>query len=379
MKTVLACLCALVLLLAGAGSAHAQKSGSGAQPAPDVPAKSWAIADLKSGKYLGGGDADQRRPIASTTKIMAAIVAIENSKPGEQAVVSSNAARYATPIYSNVGLYAGDRLSVNELLEAALISSGDDAAYALAEHVGGGSVDRFVAMMNQKAKSLGLKDTHYSNPIGLDSKGNYSSAHDLAVMTRVAFKYPEFRQIVSSSQATITTQDRRIPLVNTNLLLSDYPPATGVKTGTTPGSGPCLVASAASGDESYVAVILDDADRFSSSEKLLNYAFDHYDRKKLVVKGDRYAQADVPYRDRTIGLVASKSIEDLVEPGSRVKRKVELIKNMPGSASPGTKLGTVILSVDGERVGKSPLVVQRGYKRAPVWQRVWYTVEDLFQ
>ena len=153
-------------------------------------------------------------------------------------------------------------MSVGDLLTAALVPSGTDAVYALAEHLGDGSVDEFVAKMNDKAKELGLENTHFANPAGIDAPGNYSSAADLAKITREAMKYPEFREIVNMPEATISTQDREIDVVTTNLLVLpnsgyDYGPATGAKTGTSDQAGFCVVATAQSGDESYIAVVLD--------------------------------------------------------------------------------------------------------------------------
>ena len=143
---------------AAAGEASAQQRGAREVDEPGVSSRAWALTDLRSGEYLAGEHASRELPIASTTKIMAALVVLENADPGEEVTVSREAAAYATPAYSNVGLLQGDTLSVRELLMAALISSGDDAAYALAEHVGGGEagVDHFVRLMNEKARALGL-------------------------------------------------------------------------------------------------------------------------------------------------------------------------------------------------------------------------------
>jgi D-alanyl-D-alanine carboxypeptidase (penicillin-binding protein 5/6) len=137
----------------------------------------------------------------------------------DQVTVSEDAASYAGSVYSNVGLYPYDRVSVRDLLTAALVPSGTDADYALAEYLGDGSADEFVGKMNDKAKELGLKNTHYENPAGIDARGNYSSAADLAKISRAAMKYPEFRKIVALPEATISTQDREIVVVNTNLLV----------------------------------------------------------------------------------------------------------------------------------------------------------------
>jgi serine-type D-Ala-D-Ala carboxypeptidase (penicillin-binding protein 5/6) len=375
---------ALVLgVQAGTDVASAQQAREVAEPR--VAARAWALTDLRSGEYLAGEDASKKLPIASTTKIMEAIVVLKRANLDEEVTVSEDAAAYATPAYSNVGLLPGDTLSVRELLMATLISSGDDAAYALAEHVGGGGgqagVDRFVEEMNGEAQELGLKNTHFENPVGFDARGHYSSAHDLAKMARLAMQNPEFRKIVSTEYATIYTPYREIPLANTNELLFSYGPATGVKTGTTPAAGETLVSSASIGDESYVCVVLDSReDRFATSVRALQYGFTAYDRADLVVRGKRYASVDVPYRrEKTVELLAEDDVEGLVEASPDVERDVDLVKNLPDSARAGTKLGEVVVRVDGEKVGETPLVAAKGYEKASWGQRVWYTVEGIFE
>jgi len=384
---------ALALVFAvqcGTGVARAQEeSTAGAArhdaaeeiPQPEVAARAWALVDAPSGEYLAGEDASMRLPTASTTKIMVALVAFEEANLDEEVTVSEEAAAFANPIYSNVGLVAGDVLSVRELLMAALISSGDDATYALAEHLGDGSVEGFVEEMNREAEALGLRDTRFENPVGFDARTHYSSARDLAQMARLAMRYPEFREMVGTTYASISTRYREIPLTNTNEMLFVYPPATGVKTGTTPAAGPSLVASAAAGDESYVSVVLDAReDRFAASVRTLEHGFTAYDRADLVVEGKRYAQTDVPYRrGEKVGLVAKAGVEGLVDASSNVEREVRLIEEPPASARPGTKLGEVVVKVDGERVGESPLVASRGYDEASLKERVWYTVGGLFE
>ena len=372
---------ALVLgVQVGTGAVFAQ--GARAVAEPDVAARAWALTDLRSGEDLAGENSTRKLPIASTTKVMSALVVLKRGDLDEEVTVSEDAAAYATPAYSNVGLLPGDTLSVRELLMASLISSGDDAAYALAEHVGGsGGVDRFVAEMNEEAKTLGLEDTHFENPVGFDARGHYSSAHDLAVMADQAMQNPEFRNIVSTEYATIYTPYREIPLANTNELLFSYAPATGIKTGTTPAAGETLVSSASIGDESYVCVVLDATeDRFAASVRVLQYAFKAYDRTDLVVGGKRYASVDVPYRrEKTVDLVARGNVEGLVDASPDVERDVDLVQNLPDSATAGTRLGEVVVRVDGKKVGETPLVASKGYEKASWGQRVWYTVEGIFE
>ena len=370
--------------LAVTGQASARETEARKVSESGVVARAWALMDLRSGEYLAGDDVSEELPIASTTKIMAALVVLDGADLDEEVTVSEDAAAYATPAYSNVGLLPGDTLSVRELLMAALISSGDDAAYALAEHVGGGGeagVNSFVAQMNERARALGLEHTHFENPVGFDEKGHYSSAQDLTTMAQAAMRNPEFREMVSTQYATIYTPDREIPLTNTNLLLSTYGPATGIKTGTTLGAGESLVSSAARGDESYVCVILDSQEeRFAASVRALRSGFATYDRTDLVVEGKRYATMGVPYRrDESVDLVAKGNVAGLVDASPDVERDVELAADLPDSAAAGTRLGRVVVEVDGDRVGQTPLVAKKGYERASLGERVWYTVGGIFE
>src|SRR5919206_3653349 len=253
---------AMVLGPFGWGRAAAQETTaaerSSAEP-PKLDAAAWALVDANTGIYLAGKNPDERLPVASTTNVMTALVTMDGADLNEEVAITPQAERFVGSVYSNAGLIQGERLSVGELLEAALIPSATEADYTLAQHLGGGSVEAFVEQMNHKADSMGLKNTHFENPAGLDQRGHYSSAKDLATIARAAMKYPVFDDIVNTEQTTITTQNRAIALTNTNNLLYIYPPADGVKTGTSPAAGPCLVSSAKEGDESYIAVLLDAA------------------------------------------------------------------------------------------------------------------------
>jgi D-alanyl-D-alanine carboxypeptidase (penicillin-binding protein 5/6) len=380
----------ILLLLSPVSSpdrAAAQETKPEAPPgAPKLNAGSWTLIDADTGHYLAGKNPDERVSIASTTKIMVALVALdEDVDLDEQVTVSEKAASYAGSVYSNIGLYPYDRVSVRDLLTAALVPSGTDADYALAEHLGDGSVDEFVAKMNDKAKELGLENTHFANPAGIDAPGNYSSAADLAKMTREAMKYPEFREIVNMPEATISTQDREIDVVTTNLLVLpnsgyDYGPATGAKTGTSAQAGFCVVATAQSGDESYIAVVLDAAgnlQRFEAARTALEYGFGEYEREPLVERQEPYAELELPYRrGETVKLVAAKDVIALAGPGLEVVRS-KTTQEAPPSAKAGRKVGTVEVSVDGRSVGSSPLVVQKGYEEASIWQKVTYLAGGL--
>lgn len=371
----------IVLCAFSTGTPARAQDGEFVRP-PEVDAEAWTVADVDSGRVLAGEEPDRRLPLASTTKVMVALVALDEGVDlDEEVTVSENAASYAGFEYSNIGLFRGDEVSVEELLLAALVPSATDAVYALAEHLGDGSVETFVGKMNDKADEMGLENTHFDNPAGLDSKEHYSSARDLTEITAAAMKYPEFRKMVSTVDASITTQDRKIEFSNTNFLLNTYPAATGVKTGTTPQGGASLVSSAESGEESYIAVVLDAAnedERFSGSRRILEYAFENYQREVLVPTDKTYDEINVPFRrEESIKLSSGEAVEALVGPGAGVERRVTTNK-APESAQAGDKIGEVEVLVDGRSVGSTPLVAEKGYEEASFFQKSWYRVRGLF-
>ena len=343
---------------------------------PQLRTAAWALVDADTGLYLAGNNPDERLPMASTTKIMLALLILEDGVSLEEEVaISDEAERFVGSVYSNVGLIEGERLSVRELLKAALIPSATEAVYTLADHLGGGSVDVFVEDMNQKADSVGLKNTHFENPAGIDEDGHYSSARDLATMARAAMEYPTFADIVDTERATITTQNREIEFFNTNNLLYAYEQANGVKTGTSLRAGPCLVASATEGDESYIVVVLDAAGeeyRFEAARAALEYGFDNYEREALARKGEVYEELALPFRrEESVGLVAARAVPGPAGPGLEIERRVTA-REAPPAAKAGQELGTVEVMVGGESVGSSPLVTKRGYEEASLWQKVRY-------
>jgi D-alanyl-D-alanine carboxypeptidase (penicillin-binding protein 5/6) len=331
---------------------------------------------------LAGKNPDERRYVASITKIMVALVALDEGVAlDEEITVSENAASYAGFTYSNIGLYPYDEISVREALIASLVPSGTDAVYALSEHLGGGSAGNYVERMNEKARKMGLDNTHFANPAGMDDPENFSTARDIAEITDAALEYEFFREAVAMKEATITTQDREIEVFSTNELLNLYPEATGVKTGTTPRAGASLVASASAEGESYVAVLLDARDeiyRFTAAENLLEYGFDTYQEEVLVPQNEVYEEISVPFRrGESRELRAAEEVTGLVREDSVVKRKVTMDK-VPDSAAAGDELGEVEVVVDGRSVGGTPLVLENGYEEASFFRRTWYRISSLW-
>jgi D-alanyl-D-alanine carboxypeptidase (penicillin-binding protein 5/6) len=367
---------------AGSSGAPPEGAAAGDDPGtqvPEVAVQSWALMDAETGLYLNGEDPDEQLPIGSVTKIMTALVVLEEEPDlDEEVTISDEAESYVGTVYSNVGLISGERVTVRDLLVAALIPSGTDAAYALAEHVGGGSVGNFVEMMNDRASSLGLENTNFETPAGLDTNENYSSSRDLAVLTREALEYPLFAETVDTADTTISTQNREIEIATTNQLLGRYPPVTVVKNGTTPQAGANIVASAEANDESLIAVVIgaeDSDERFRAAETILEYGFSNYDREALVGREEVYDEAPLPYRpEEFVALAATRDVNGLVDSNSDVERRITVQEELPPSASAGEELGEVEVLVDGQRVGESPLVAQEGYEEASLWRKASYTV-----
>jgi D-alanyl-D-alanine carboxypeptidase (penicillin-binding protein 5/6) len=362
------------------GDTGGQTDAAGvALDAPKLKTKSWALTDADTGLYLAGKNPDERLPIASTTKVMVALVVLEEGVDlDEEVTVSKEAERFVGFTYSNVGLIAGERLSVRDLLVATLVPSGTEAVYALAEHLGDGSVERFVEKMNAKASQMGLKNTHFEDPAGLDVRGHYSSARDLATITRAAMEYPLFAETVDMKEATIKTQNRHIEVFNTNTLLYTYPEASGVKTGTSPEAGPSLVASAEEGEESYIAVVLDAKEeeyRFEAAQVALGYGFESYERRALVREGEVYEETALPYRrGESVRLAAEEEVAGPTGPGLKVERRMTE-EELPPAAQAGQELGTVEVFVEGQSIGSSSLVTEKGYEVASLWDKARYALE----
>ncbi|HZY64585.1 MAG TPA: D-alanyl-D-alanine carboxypeptidase family protein [Rubrobacteraceae bacterium] len=389
-KVVLA-FAVLAFLIFSPTASGAQETTTGGetmpqQQAPDPPeidAEAWSLMDAASGTYLGGENPDERLSLASTTKIMAALVVLEEGVDLQREIaVPPEAEEFVGVTYSNVGLIAGERLTVRDLLIAALVPSGTDAVYTLAYALGDGSVDNFVEKMNEQASSMDLENTNFDSPAGLDSPDNYSSARDLARIAQAAMEYPVFAEIVSMTEPTINTQNREIQIVTTNSLLYYYPQATGIKTGTSPEAGPSLVASAEDGGESYIAVILgasEDQYRFMAAETLLAYGFEDFERRPLVEQNEQLEELQVPFRpEESVALVASEEVVGPAGPGLDVEQRVNT-REPPPSAEAGQELGTVEVLVDGQKIGQSPLEAESGYEEASFWTKTWYRIRSLFE
>jgi D-alanyl-D-alanine carboxypeptidase (penicillin-binding protein 5/6) len=249
-------------------------------PAPDlldVSAAAAILMDAETGEVLFERNPDERRPPASITKILTALVVLERGNLSDTVVVSPAAARVGG---YRLGLRQGQRVPLEDLLAAILIRSANDAAMAAAEHVGQGLLG-FITLMNAKAEALGMDQSHFVNPHGLDEPDHFTTARDLALLTRAALENPEFARLVRTREATVRIwQTGRRSLVqrarviqNHNKLLGRLEGADGVKTGYTDAAGRCLVASASRGGQRMIAVLLNDPQRWTDAATLLEFGF----------------------------------------------------------------------------------------------------------
>jgi D-alanyl-D-alanine carboxypeptidase (penicillin-binding protein 5/6) len=359
---------ALVLVAALVAAVAAPAAGP-----PPVRAKAVLVADGRTGEVLYEQNADRSMAMASLTKLMTAIVTLEHARPGEVVTVAPQA---VSPGGSSVQLTVGEQLRVRELLAAALIQSANDSAFALAAHVGDGSVKRFVAMMNAKAAELGLVGTHYRRPDGLDRPGHVSTARETFELARLAMSRPLIRKLVRKRTAEIAPGRQ---LKNWNDLLWTFPGLIGVKTGHTDDAGWAEVAAAKRGPTSVYAVILGSpsrARRNADLTKLLEWGFDQYVRYPVVRAGERYATAAVPFAEgESLDLVAAAGASELVRlgDGSRFVQRVIAPEMVDLPVRKGQKLGEVVVLEGDREVARTALVAARDVAEPSLEERArWY-------
>ncbi|MBE0068125.1 D-alanyl-D-alanine carboxypeptidase family protein [Thermoanaerobacterium thermosaccharolyticum] len=252
---------------------------------PQIASKAAIVMDQKSGRVLYEKNINEKLPMASTTKIMTLLLALEYGNLNDIVTVSKRAASVGG---SSIWLAPGEKLSLIDLLYGLMLNSGNDAATAIAEHIGG-SVEKFAEMMNKKAKDIGAYNTNFVTPSGLDIGINdhYTTAYDLALITRYAFNnYSKFAEIVSTKEKTIPWSGRDYDryLRNKNKMLWQYEGGDGVKTGFTNKAGRCLVASATRDGHRLISVVLNSGPMWEDSQKILDYSFEKYKPLKIVSK-----------------------------------------------------------------------------------------------
>lgn len=322
---------------------------------PVVDAFSAITLDSRSERILYEKNIHKRCAIASTTKIMTAIVAIENGNLEDIVTVSKRAASIWG---STIELRCSEKIKLHDLLYGLLLKSGNDAAIAIAEHVGG-SVENFVNLMNEKAADLGLKDTNFVTPHGLDKDAHFSTAYDLAQITKYALQNKVFSKIVATTNININTRS----FYNTNDLLITYPGANGVKTGYTGKAGRCLVTSVVRGDWKIISVVLNCPTRerrTRDSRIILDYTFNNYKPYKLVDNNNAFGVLPVckgKKKDVKIFSCESIVIPLLNEEISRIDKKIFLPKELNAPVSSNVEVGKIEFLIDNKIIASSGLKV----------------------
>ncbi len=338
------------------------------EPDISVSARSAVLMEANSGTLLWQKLPDARMPMASTTKIMTALVVLGMAELTDIVTVSPDAVGVEG---SSIYLFAGERISVCDLLYALLLSSANDAAAALAIEFGG-SIEGFADLMNKKADELGLKDTHFTNPHGLDDNDHYTTARELALIAREAMKNETFAQIVSTYKkpATLDGEEGGRLLVNHNKLLSRYQGALGIKTGFTKKSGRCLVSSAERDGVMLLCVTLSAPDDWRDHERLLDYGFSLCEKRLLCDDGE--FEYVLPVSGGVSDYVTVKNAHrvelTLINTTAELRRVIELPPFVYAPVREGDIVGRLVYYIDGAEVASCPIaasctVEQKTYKK----------------
>lgn len=334
-------------------------SSAGVPAAPRLPASAAALLDADTGQLLWGRAAQRELPIASTTKLMTALIVLEHARLGD---LFTEPRYYPAAADSQIGLVPGERMNVHDLLLALLLPSADDAAEDLAYNVGHGSVARFVAMMNARARQLGLTRTHYSTPIGLDTPGNYSTAADLVKLARyVLAKQPFFRHAVALTGAMLRSGSHPRLIANRNDLVGRYSWVTGVKTGHTLGAGYVLVGAGTLHGMTLISAVLgtpSEAARDSSTLAVLRYGFAAFTLRTSVRAGTVLARIPVRYRTGVRApAVAATTVRRVFARGTVLRVRVRAPAMLKASLSRGSRVGTILVLARGAVVARVALVL----------------------
>lgn len=311
-----------------------------------ISAHNAILMEQQSGRVIFEKDAHERRPIASITKVMTAIIAIENGDLKDKVKVSERA------IYtggSSIYLQKGETMTLEDLLYGLMLRSGNDAAVAIAEHIGG-SVEGFVFLMNEKARYLGMTNTNFKNPHGLDEDGHYSSAYDIAVLMRYAMENELFREISGSEHYHSKNRDYRWNNKN-KLLTKYYDHCTGGKTGYTKKAGRTLVTTSEKDDLEFISVTLNAPNDWNDHRSLYDWGYENYDLVLLEKKGTRIFETE---KEKITGYIEDDVVYPLLdEERSKLTKHVYLQREQTEDM-----LGKIVYSIQSEPILEVPVYVR---------------------
>jgi D-alanyl-D-alanine carboxypeptidase (penicillin-binding protein 5/6) len=346
---------AVTIAIALFGLPHA----AAASAPPRLGVTAATLIEESTGKQLYGVAPDSRRAIASTTKLMTALLTLEHAHLSE---VFTQNNFYAAAADSQIGLVPGERMSVHDLLLALMLPSADDAAEDLAFNIGHGSLGRFIGMMNARARQLGLHHTHYSTPSGLDTPGNYSSPNDLVKLASYLLTHNGFfRRVVATPRAVLVTGKHVRVVRNRNTLVGRVSWVNGVKTGHTSGAGYVLVGSGTEHGMTLISAVLGTASesaRDANTLALLGYGFANFHIVSPVRHGQLIATRPVKDQpDRRAKLIAATSVTDVVSRHSHIRLRLELPRQLKGPLGRHAVVGRLVVLEDGRPIARVPLLL----------------------
>ena len=327
-----------------------------------VSAKSAVLYQPETDAFVFSKNADARLPMASTTKIMTALIALENSDLDEIVEICDSAVGVEG---SSAYLKLGDALTMEELVYALLLQSANDAAVAIACHIGG-DVAGFASIMNDRAARLKLTDTHFVNPHGLDDEEHYTTARELAIIAAEAMKNDEFKRIVSTYKKTFATEDRSRTYVNHNKLLRLYDDCVGIKTGFTRKSGRCLVGAAEKDGLLLITVTLDAPSDWNDHSAMLDYGYDKLERLCLANEFDHiYKLPVIDGVKKEVTVANTDGAKIIIEKNhTDPDENIRLVRYAIAPIKRGDILGELIYSTNGETVARIPLVATESVEKA---------------
>lgn len=348
---------------------------------PEIGAPSGILVDAETGDVLWEKNPDEKRQMASTTKITTAIVAIERKSFDDTVTVNEDVFR--EPVYG-IKLKVGEVITLRDLLYAIMLNSANDAAIAVADHVSG-SVDEFAKLMNSEAARIGARNTNYVNPHGLVSgdKPHYSTARDLAKIASYAMKNEDFAKLASTKEWRLNRADSKAINVvqNRDKLLWSYPGATGIKTGFTKAAGYCLVSSAKRGDVALIAVVLgaDSQDSvFIQSAALLEYGFSLYGEKRLITGGRVYKTIKTKYGHK-IDLVAESAVDKVIRYAAETSETVSVNEDISLPVSKGDVLGRISVNQSGKEIASTRLLAKDDINKPSIFWILGFYLEQYWK
>lgn len=335
---------------------------------PAVSAKSAVLIEYQTGKVLYAKNADKQLPMASTTKIMTALLALEEGNLEDMVTISRRAANVEG---SSMYLREGEKISLSDLLIGLMLSSGNDAAIAIAEHIAGDE-GAFAVRMTEKAKEMGCINTQFKNASGLPDDEHYTTALELALITGKALENEKFREIVSTKSAKAGGRT----LSNHNKMLSLYEGAIGVKTGFTKKAGRTLVSAANRGGVELIAVTLNAPDDWTDHTNILNYGFSQMERRQIVAKGDRASSVSVlnGAQNKSPVLFAEDVFLSVLKT-AKTEMKYSVRNDISAPIEKGEEVGRAEIFLDGVKMGETPLIIGESVPCAPkpsLWEYVFF-------